>query len=152
MRIKKARLKMNDEVESIVGGLTLHESDQLGKINQRISDLSISRCFAIMDKMLLIRQISHNHGIASLDLKELTSKSGEPFVESEETNLFRKAMAGCGLKREEAYLCAKIKFGEWRMECGWVKGRPKRFKAEKGITGTIYRCRICARIINERVD
>lgn len=152
MRIERMRLKINDEVESIIGNLTIYESDQLGNIDKRIYDLSVSRSFAIMDKALLIRQICHNHGIASFDLKKLASKSGEPFVELVKTNLFRKAVAGCGSKREEAYLCAKIKFGQWRMECGWVKGKPKRFKAEEGISGTSYRCRICARVINERVD
>lgn len=131
--------------------LTQEESNKLKKFNGKITEIRFSLMNALSERLVFIRRICRDHGIISLDLKNLPSKNGKPFIEIIKGLPFRRAQAGCGLDKEEAYLCAKTKFGDWRMECGWVKGRPMKFEAEEGKSGVIYRCRICNRIIGKEV-
>ncbi|KKQ43748.1 MAG: hypothetical protein US79_C0002G0063 [Parcubacteria group bacterium GW2011_GWC1_38_17] len=144
-------MTIDKELKSIIGRLTQNENDKLKKFNGKITDIRFSLMSVLSERLIFIRQICHDRGVASFYIKSLFSENSEPFIEIVKTNSFRRAQAGCGANKEMAYLCAKIKFGEWRMECGWVKGRPMKFEAEEGKSGVIYRCKICNRIIGEKV-
>ncbi len=110
------------------------------------------------EKLIRLRKIAWAKGIAAKKLKDLKSRSGEPFVSQGKTSYddCKRAIAkGRGGGFEYAYFCA-TGFTN-RIGCGWVKGVPdsrnyNNIGPLSGSAGEKSYCKICGMQIGKRQD
>jgi hypothetical protein len=132
--------------------LTEEEKQELAVFTSVISELQ-------RRKLAKLREFARQKGVAALELKDLKSGCGEPFIEEKCHSNYQRAAAkgkAGSPSIEFAYRCA------WKRElfpgsentCGWVRGEPREEGYDNlgllsGSAGRRFYCKICDKMLGE---
>lgn len=141
----------DDVMDELIDRLTDVEREEWSQLDEKINSKQLELLLIKLEKLGYIRKICREKGLIAENLEDLKSENGELFKEVSWHLNYRRALASNGLAVEEAYCC----YNDFKQKngCGWVKGKPKKERQDylKAIFGIIFRCRICDRILEERV-
>lgn len=142
--------------------LTAAENQKIAQLmNQALSKKTVDEKAPLYAKVVDIkRKAAWRENVAALDLKDLKSKNGQPFVIDPIPKLANCQRAvvraydkekeiQLGVVEEVAYKCQSIKGGDEDNTCGWVKTSRTFDLIEKDKKGFIIRCFVCQKVIGE---
>lgn len=131
--------------------LELNEAER-----QRLNAFDFGVVVSQLAKTHHLRELARAKGLAAMNLEDLKSKSGKPFIEDDRQNTHRDYRTARTQEKEYeiAYLCCCMYFDDSKKGCGWVKGKPQETNYDEigpmsGSAGFRQFCKICGTKIGE---